>query len=172
MTGRARRRDRRAARAARRESEFNQSESREGLASELLMDQKFVTNDLKLIKKSLRWGLTGKKRRCVVDRLCKIAEKEYTTRVGPEGDEILDEELAEKHALEAMKILVAIGAQEQRDEHLDRRLTHGVDNPKQTTINVGVNVDNRIDEERTATLAIAKRIRESRILPVVEPGGT
>ena len=172
MTGKARRRDRRAARALRRDAEFNQSESREGLASELLMNPKSISTDLSLVKRSLRWGLSGKKMRSVVSRLCKIAEKEYTTRVGAEGEEILDEELAEKNALEAMKILVSIGAQQQRDEHLERRLTHSVDHPKQPLIQVGVNVDNRIDEQRAETLAIAQRIREARLLGRPGSGGT
>ena len=172
MTGKARRRDRRAARALRRDAEFKQSESREGLASELLMNPKSISTDLSLVKKSLRWGLSGKKMRSVVSRLCDIAEKKYTTRVGPEGEEILDEELAEKNALEAMKILVSIGAQQQRDDHMERRLTSGQGNQKQTTINVGVNVDNRIDEQRTETLAIAQRIREARLLGRPGAGGT
>ena len=172
MTGRSKRRDRRAARAARRESESRQLDSREGLASELLTNPKSITTDLSLVKKSLRWGLTGTKRKAIVNRLCKIAEKEFTTRIGKDGDEILDEELAEKHSLEAMKILVAIGAQQQRDEHLEKRLTGGTGHPPQTTINVGVNVDNRIDEQRAETLAIAKRIREGRILQGDSGGGS
>lgn len=163
MTGRSKRRDRRAARAARRELAFRDAESREGLQSELLVNPKSIGNDLALVKKSLLWGLTGRKRRAVVDRLCKIADKEFTVRIGKDGGEILDEELAEKHSLEAMKILVAIGAQQQREDHFEKR-TGQQSATKQTTINVGVNVDNRSDDERAATLAIAKRIRESRIL--------
>ncbi len=130
----------------------------------MLTNTKTMANDLKLVKKSLRWGLTETRKRAVVSRLCKIAEKEYTTRIGKDGDEILDEELAEKNALEAIKILASIEAQQQRDEHLERRLSHDVSHPKQSTINVGVNVDNRIDEQRAETLAIAQRIREGRIL--------
>lgn len=42
----------------------------------------------------------------------------------------------------------------------------------QTTINVGVNVDNRTDDSRAATLAIAKRIREARLLGDAKSGGT
>jgi len=34
----------------------------------------------------------------------------------------------------------------------------------QTTINVGVNVDNRTDERRNLTLAIAERVRAGRVL--------
>ena len=50
-------------------------------------------------------------------------------------------------------------------EQNDKPDTPSVPQPQpQTTINVGVNVDNRIDERRTQTLAIAERVRAGRIL--------
>jgi hypothetical protein len=154
MTGRARRRDRRAARAIRRESE-----SREGLASDLLTDPKRVSADAALIKKALRWGgLDDTKRNQVIDRLVKLVEKAGCQRVTKDGDTVIDEELADKNAIAASSVLVSIEAQNQRDEHLEKRISGPLKQQPQTTINVGVNVDNRLDERRRQTLSIIERV--------------
>ena len=55
-------------------------------------------------------------------------------------------------------------------EQNDKPDTPNVPQPQpQTTINVGVNVDNRTDERRNLTLAIAERVRAGRVL-VIDSG--
>lgn len=62
----------------------------------------------------------------------------------------------------AMKVLLAM--KEQNDKPEPQRA-------QPTVVNVGVNVDNRTDDSRTATLAIAQRIREARLLGNAKSGG-
>ena len=168
MVGKAKRRNRRAARAESRQAEFDQSiglEPREGLTSELLSDVKNIPKDLALVNKALRWRtLTETKKRRIVDRLFKIVDKEFTTRLDAMGEVVHDEEMADKNAMVASSLLLKIEDQKQKDEHFERR-NAGPQKPQpQTTINVGVNVDNRTDERRNLTLAIAERVRAGRVL--------
>ena len=180
MVGRAKRRDRRMARAIRRERQFRDHvqaestpESREGLQSSLLCDQPRISADAGLIRKSLRWGaLDDHRRGQVIDRLVTLVEKTGVPRLSKEGELIIDEELADKNAIAASSVLVSIEAQQQRDDHLEKRLSTPQRPVPQTTVNVGVNVDNRIDQRRDQTLAIAERVRAGRILPVDSGGGS
>jgi hypothetical protein len=169
MTGKAKRRDRRIARAIRRSIE-----SREGLISGILEDPKRAAADSALVRKALRWGgLDDVRRNLVIDRLVTLVEKTGVDRVTKDGELVTDEELADKNAIAASSVLVSIEAQQQRDDHLEARLKATKTPPQQpqTTINVGVNVDNRIDEKRSATLAIAERIRAGRVLQHTDDGG-
>jgi hypothetical protein len=58
-----------------------------------------------------------------------------------------------REKISAMRVILAMKEQNDRPEP-----------NQQTTINVGVNVDNRIDDQRAKTLAIAERIRASKLL--------
>ena len=168
MSGKAKRRNRRAARAVSRQAEFDQSvglQTREGLNSDLLMDVKDIPKDLALVSKALRWkSLTETKKRRIVDRLFKIVDKEFTTRLDTMGEVVHDEEMADKNAMVASGLLLKIEDQKQKDEHFERRI-EGPQKPQpQTTTNIQVNVDNRTDERRNLTLAIAERVRAGRVL--------
>ena len=169
MVGRAKRRDRRMARAVRREREFKDhvhaesDATREGIVSDVLANPKSLAADLALVNKSLRWPQrTEDRNTIVIDRLVGLVEKTGTQRLTKDGDLILDEEVADKNALVASSILVSIEAQQQRDDHLEKRLSTPQRQIPQTTVNVGVNVDNRTDERRSEVLQIADRIRERR----------
>lgn len=168
MTGKAKRRNRRAARAESRQAEFDQSiglEPREGLSSELLTEVKNIPKDLALVNKALRWRtLTETKKRRIVDRLFKIVDKEFTTRLDAMGEVVHDEEMADKNAMVASGLLLKIEDQKQKDEHFERR-NAGPQKPQpQTTTNIQVNVGNPTDERRNLTLAIAERVRAGRVL--------
>ena len=169
MTGKAKRRNRRASRAIARQSEFDASvgvEPREGLTSELLTDVNNIPKDMAFVNKEFRWRrLTETKKRRIVDRLFKIVDKEFTTRLDAMGEVVHDEEMADKNSMAASDLLLKIESQKQKDEHLLQKMASTVKpQAAQTTINVGVNVDNRTDERRNQTLAIAERIRARRIL--------
>lgn len=180
MVGRAKRRDRRMARAARRERQFKDSvqcekasESREGLSSDLLENPKSVATDLALVKKSLRWERRSEDRNAIViDRLVGLVKKTGVPRLTKDGDLIIDEEVADKNALVASSILVSIEAQQQKDEHLERRLSAQKPQKPQTTINVGVNVDNRMDERRSRTRALIERAGAERGIQLTPSGGS
>lgn len=176
MVGRAKRRNRRAARAESRQAEFDQStgiESREGLNSELLTEVKNIPKDLALVNKALRWRtLTETKKRRIVDRLFKIVDKEFTTRLDSMGEVVHDEEMADKNAMFASSLLLKMEDQKQKDEHLERRLQGPVKHQPQTTINVGVNVDNRMDERRSRTRALIERAGAERGIQLTPSGGS
>lgn len=176
MVGKAKRRNRRAARAESRQAEFDQSmgvESREGLTSELLTEVKNIPKDLALVNKALRWKtLTETKKRRIVDRLFKIVDKEFTTRLDPMGEVVHDEEMADKNAMFASSLLLKMEDQKQKDEHLEKRLQGPVKQQPQTTINVGVNVDNRMDERRSRTRALIERAGAERGIQLTPSGGS
>lgn len=176
MVGKAKRRNRRAARAESRQAEFDQSiglEPREGLASELLADVKNIPKDLALVNKALRWRtLTETKKRRIVDRLFKIVDKEFTTRLDAMGEVVHDEEMADRNAMVASSLLLKMEDQKQKDEHIEKRLHGPVKQKPQTTINVGVNVDNRMDERRSRTRALIERAGAERGIQLTPSGGS
>ncbi len=174
MTGRAKRRNRRAARALARQDEFDGVESREGLSSELLTEVKNIPKDLALVNKALRWRtLTETKKRRIVDRLFKIVDKEFTTRLDAMGEVVHDEEMADKNAMFASSLLLKMEDQKQKDEHLERRLQGPVKQQSQTIINNGVmQVANNMDERRNRTRALIERAGAERGIQLTASGGS
>ncbi len=173
MTGKAKRRNRRAARSLARQNEFDGVESREGLSSELLTEVKDIPKDLALVNKALRWRtLTETKKRRIVDRLFKIVDKEYTTRLDAMGEVVHDEEMADKNAMFASSLLLKMEDQKQKDEHLEKRLQGPRKPQPQTTINVGVNVANNMDERRNRTRALIERAGAERGIQLTASGGS
>jgi hypothetical protein len=137
------------------------------------MDVKSIPKDLALVKKALRWRtLTETRKRRIVDRLFKIVDKEFTTRLDAMGEVIHDEEMADKNAMLASGLLLKMEDQKQKDEHLEKRLQGPVKQQPQTTINVGVNVDNRMDERRSRTRALIERAGAERGIQLTPSGGS
>lgn len=165
MVGRAKRRDRRMARAVRREREFRdhveaeKDATREGLGSDLLDNPKSVASDLALVKKASRWDRrNGDWKPVVIDRMVGLVEKKGVQRLTKDGDLVIDEELADKHSIAASRVLIAIEAQQQKDEHLEARLnTQKPQQQPQTTVNVGVSIGNQMDDRRSRTRALIER---------------
>lgn len=173
MTGKAKRRDRRAARALARQNEFDGVDTREGLSSQLLTEVKDIPKDLALVGKALRWKtLTETKKRRIVDRLFKIVDKEFTTRLDAMGEVVHDEEMADKNAMFASSLLLKMEDQKQKDEHLEKRLQGPRKPQPQTTINVGVNVANNMDERRNRTRALIERAGAERGIQFTPSGGS
>jgi hypothetical protein len=120
-----------------------------------------------LVRKSLRWGKKSEAvKGDVVDRLHGLVTKTGVPRITKEGELVIDEDLADKNAISASALLIAIEGQQQKDDHLEKRLavqSKPVQQQQpQTTINVGVNVDNRMDERRRQTLSIIERVGAGR----------
>lgn len=114
-----------------------------------------------------RFPITQTIAKKLVRRLASITEK--TTVQIATKDGVFDcEATADKNAIAAGNALRAMAAMNQRDELEAIRRNNPKQQP-QTTINVGVNVDNRTDERRNLTLAIAERVRAGRVL-VSDPG--
>jgi hypothetical protein len=114
-----------------------------------------------------RFPITQTIAKKLVRRLASITEK--TTVQIATKDGVFDcEATADKNAIAAGNALRAMAAMNQRDELEAMRRNNPKQQP-QTTINVGVNVDNRTDERRNLTLAIAERVRAGRVL-VSDPG--
>ena len=168
MATREKKQERRATRHSRRKPKAATTENpvRVGgsadLQTQILKVDSDIKKDLGLISRGVRerWPGLMEKGSAVVERLASIIEK--TVVIVPIGEGVgPSEDAADKNSIAASKVYVAMMAQNQKDEiNHDRKNNPG----PQTTINVGVNVDNRNDERRNQTLAIAERIRARRIL--------
>ena len=132
---------------------------------EILGTPESIPADIALIHESVieDWPVTRDIMQTSVDRLDEIQRKK-TVDI-PCGDGIFPSAaVADANAMKAGALLKSMV-----DANLRRRQASNPQKP-QTTINVGVNVDNRIDEKRSATLAIAERIRAGRILQHTDNG--
>lgn len=168
MATREEKQERRATRHSRKKSEDTITENfvRVGgavdLKTEILQVDSEIKKDLGIISRGVRerWPGLIEKGTAVVDRLASIIEK--TVVIVPIGEGVgPSEDAADKNSIAASRVYVAMMAQNQKDEIEHERKSQPA---AQTTINVGVNVDNRNDERRNQTLAIAERIRARRIL--------
>lgn len=117
-----------------------------------------------------RFPITQTIAKKLVRRLAEITEKKTVPVATKDG--VFDcEATADKNAIAAGNALRAMAAMNQRDE-IEAIRRSGPPKPQpQTTINVGVNVDNRTDERRNLTLAIADRVRAGRILQHSDDSG-
>lgn len=131
----------------------------------LLRDLNHPSADTSLIVKAVekRFPITQAIAKKLVRRLAEVVEKKTVPVATKDG--VFDcEATADKNAIAAGNALRAMAAMNQRDE-LEAIRRSGPQKPQpQTTINVGVNVDNRTDERRNLTLAIAERVRAGRVL--------
>lgn len=128
------------------------------LQSDLLQDKKRVRSDARLAARAVReqWDVSPRNRAELVSRLMRIVRKKHVMRPTADGGVGPDEGYADSLAISAGKVIVQMVAQNQRQQP-----TGG---SQGTTINVGVNVDNRVDERRNRTLAIAQRFGAGRVL--------
>lgn len=110
-----------------------------------------------------RFPITQTIAKKLVQRLAKVVEK-TSVPIATQNGIVNCEATADKNAIAASNALRAMAAMNQRDE-LESIRRSGPQKPG-TTINVGVNVDNRTDERRNLTLAIAERVRAGRVLVV------
>ena len=118
------------------------------VTTELLSDSGHSREDLRMIETAIRkdWQIPDQ----LLEALPKVAGA--MALKGKPRDQIA-----------AMKVLLAM--KEQNDKPEPQKA-------QPTVVNVGVNVDNRTDDSRAATLAIAQRIREARLLGDAKSGGT
>lgn len=140
---------------------------REG-GNALLQDTNRPQSDTAMIVMAVekRFPITHTIAKKLVRRLAEVVEKKTVPIATKQG--VFDcEATADKNAIAAGNAIRAMAAMNQRDEI--EAIRRSKPQP-QTTINVGVNVDNRIDERRAETLAIAERIRAGRVLSV-DSGG-
>lgn len=123
----------------------------------LLADVSELKQDATLITQAVTeiWPVKPSQAAVIVDRLMGIVEKKTVTV--PCGESVFESEaVADANATKAAALMKSL---------VDANKRHsGNQKPAQTTINVGVNVDNRIDERRSRTLAIAQRFGTGRVL--------
>lgn len=139
-------------------------ESREGQEPEgpvkVLSQNSDTQKDLALIGVAIedKWPTLPENREIIVERLMGVIKKETVDVITKDGGIFPCSEAADRNALTAIDKYIKIEAA--NDRKRDR-----VNNPQTaTTINVGVNVENRIEERRNRTLAIAERFRPGAIL--------
>jgi hypothetical protein len=130
------------------------------MQSDILQTTKEQSKDSRLIKRAIaeQWPVKPEHAKIVVERLIGIVQK--TSVTVPAGDGVFESESeADKNATRASALLATMV----KSNHAKQ--SGG------TTVNVGVNVDNRIDERRNRTLAIAERFGTGRILSEDRAGG-
>ena len=115
--------------------------------TELLTEPGHTRQDLAMVRTAIRKGYD------IPDELLSALPKIA-------GALMLDKTQKGHVRLKAIETIMAMKEADDRAKGIDRPEVRQT----QTVVNVGVNVDNRVDDERNATLAIARRIRESRIL--------
>lgn len=113
----------------------------EPLQAQLLLDPKTLRNDLKMIEKAVeeRWPISPRKLKGIIERLYHIVETEQV--VIPVKDGVFDSVLeANKVAVTAARVLVAIEGQNQADRHLLIKAEMAEDKPAKAgdTYNIGV----------------------------------
>jgi hypothetical protein len=131
----------------------------DGPAVELLCDPERLPQDMAMIQTAVveDWPVNADHMREGVERLAEIVKKKTVTI--PCGEGVFESEaVADANAMKATAILKSMV-----DAKVRRKQAANPQNP-QTTINVGVNVDNRTDERRDRALAIAERFRNGRVL--------
>jgi hypothetical protein len=169
MATKAKKRKRRDTRHKARQERLKESAAAtpyDGPDVEILGTPASIPADMTLIQAAVAedWPVTRDIMQTSVDRLDEIQRKK-TVDI-PCGDGVFSSEaVADANAMKASALLKSMV-----DANARRKQAANPQKP-QTTINVGVNVDNRIDEKRSATLAIAERIRAGRVLQHVDDGG-
>ena len=123
--------------------------------TELLTDPGHIRSDLQMIRTAIRKGYD------IPDELLSALPKIA-------GALMLDKSQKGQVRLKAIETIMAMKEADDRAKGIDRPEGR----PAQTVVNVGVNVDNRIDQRRDQTLAIAERIRAGRILSVDSGDGS
>ena len=123
--------------------------------TELLTDPGHTRQDLQMIRTAIRKGYD------IPDELLSALPKIA-------GALMLDKSQKGQVRLKAIETIMAMKEADDRAKGIDRPEGR----PAQTVVNVGVNVDNRIDQRRDQTLAIAERIRAGRILSVDSGDGS
>lgn len=144
---------------------------REG-GNTLLQDTNRPQSDTAMIITAVekRFPITQTIAKKLVRRLSDVVAK-TTVPIATKTGIVDCEATADKNAIAASNALRAMAAMNQRDE-LEAIRRNDPQRPQQTVVNVGVNVDNRTDERRNQTLAIAERIRAGRVLSVDSGGGS
>jgi len=149
--------------AARKHGTESGAERDGGLA--LFQNPKEFKQDVALVSTAVkkRFPITETKAKKIVDRMMNIIEKRSVTIALAEGMTFNCESTADKNATAAAKVIQAMAAMNQKDE-IESVRRSGPQKQSQTVVNVGVNVDNRIDERRNRALAIADRFRNGGVL--------
>ena len=116
-----------------------------------------------------RWPVTQTIAKKLVRRLVEVAEKKTVKIFAGEG--VFDcESTADKNANAAAKTLLAMALMNQKDE-IEEARRNGPQKPQpQTTINVGVKVDNHTDTGRTLASQVLQRIRNGVVSEGVSGG--
>ena len=120
--------------------------------------------DMQLVNMAIkqRFPITQTIAKKLVRRLMEVTEKK-TVKIAV-GEGVFDcESTADKNANAATKTLLAMAAINQRDEIEHSRRTGPQKQQPQTTINVGVKVDNHTDTGRTLASKVLQRIRNGNI---------
>jgi hypothetical protein len=138
----------------------NDASRGEGEAVEILVDSaapKELAGDIRLLSRAVseRWPIDPAKRAAMVNRLCRIVDKDAVTTIDKDGREVHDEEKADRNAIAASRVLVQMIGQNQRDEA-----------PRQSmapVVNVGVAVNGNPQSGRNLATQIAQRIRLARL---------
>lgn len=137
-----------------------------GPAVALLCDPERLPQDMAMIQAAVAedWPVSVDHMREGVERLAEIVKKK-TVQI-PCGEGVFDSEaVADANAMKATAILKSMV-----DAKARRKAAANPQSP-QTTTNIQVNVDNRTDERRNLTLAIADRVRAGRILQHSDDSG-
>jgi hypothetical protein len=124
------------------------------MTTELLTDPGHTRGDLQMIRQAIRHGWEIPEQ--LLSALPKVA-----------GAMALDKKEKSVTRLKAMETILKMKEANDRADGTDKPQTPP--QPPQTTINVGVSVDNRTDTGRDPLLAIGERIQAARILR--QPGG-
>jgi len=118
-----------------------------------------IPSDLRLLERAVieEFPVTVEMMKTSVDRLEEIKSKKTFTVPCGEG-------VFESEAVAAGLSLKAIEIQNRMIESNIKRRAQAAKPAPQTTINVGVNVDNRTDERRNQLIAIGERFRAGSVL--------
>lgn len=133
---------------------------RGGDSGGLLTNPDEVVQDAKLIERAIRnrWGI--KRKRMIVRRLTEVVEKKEVGIPTKEGT-FMSDAVADQNAIAAARVLVAMNAQDQEDDHLELKLHKDVPT---TVVNVTNNNNVSVDNRRIELARLAESLGASRLL--------
>lgn len=130
-------------------------------------DPKDVRKDLRLIESAVRKGWNIKRKNMIVRRLTEIVDKTHVSVLTKQGP-FDSEEAADRNAVAAARVLVAMNGQDQADDHL--AVKNGQPEPN-TTINIHNNNVN-IDQRRIELARLADKFGARELVVNGEPVST
>ena len=122
-----------------------------------ITDSKQSLADTRLMSRAVRerWPIDDVKRAVIINRLCRIVDKDDVAVTDQQGTVQYDEATADRNAIAAARVLVAMISQNQRDEQPRQQMA--------PVVNVGVAVNGNPQSGRNLATAIAERIRTERL---------